>query len=384
MCSWCFSSQRTGSGAFKVPFFVPTKLNILSINYHHGSPSTGFSVEPTRVLTWLVVLIAFLIVMGTLAFDFALMLTFPHLARNFDPLNPVLALGPTVVILTVVLALTFSWLNKKITYLTKGIDQVAAGNFATHLDEQKSGPLSASYQNFNQMTDQLAKTATLRDDFINQFSHEFRTPIASIQGFADLMQERELPKKERQAYLALISKEAHRLTNLSTNVLTLTTLESQTILNNQTSFDLTEQVRQTVILLWPQLKEHKLNVDLTLAPATAFGNADLLNQVWVNLINNAIKFTPDGGHLTIKIERHDDQIAVSVNNDGPLISPTDQDHLFEKFYQTDNRSNVGRLGLGLAIASRIIALHQGHITVVSNPADHTTFTVYLPSKGSAK
>lgn len=331
----------------------------------------------TRVLTWLVVLIAFLIVMGTLAFDFALMLTFPHLARNFDPLNPVLALGPTVVILTVVLALTFSWLNKKITYLTKGIDQVAAGNFATHLDGQKGGPLSASYQNFNQMTDQLAKTATLRNDFINQFSHEFRTPIASIQGFADLMQERELPKKERQAYLALISKEAHRLTNLSTNVLTLTTLESQTILNNQTSFDLTEQVRQTVILLWPQLEEHKLNVDLTLAPATAFGNADLLNQVWVNLINNVIKFTPDGGHLTIKIERHDDQIAVSVNNDGPLISPTDQDHLFEKFYQADNRSNVGRLGLGLAIASRIIALHQGRITVVSNPADHTTFTVYL-------
>lgn len=136
---------------------------------------------------------------------------------------------------------------------------MAAGNFATHLDEQKSGPLSASYQNFNQMTDQLAKTATLRDDFINQFSHEFRTPIASIQGFADLMQERELPK-ERQAYLALISKEAHRLTNLSTNVLTLTTLESQTILNNQTSFDLTEQVRQTVILLWPQLK----NTSLTL------------------------------------------------------------------------------------------------------------------------
>lgn len=261
---------------------------------------------------------------------------------------------------------------------------MAAGNFAAHLDEQKGGPLSASYQNFNQMTDQLAKTATLRDDFINQFSHEFRTPIASIQGFADLMQERELPKKERQAYLALISKEAHRLTNLSTNVLTLTTLESQTILNNQPSFDLTEQVRQTVILLWPQLEEHKLNVDLTLAPATAFGNANLLNQVWVNLINNAIKFTPDGGHLTIKIERHDDQIAVSVNNDGPLISPTDQDHLFEKFYQADNRSNVGGLGLGLAIASRIIALHQGRITVVSNPADHTTFTVYLPSKGSAK
>uniref|UniRef100_UPI003BA250B5 histidine kinase dimerization/phospho-acceptor domain-containing protein n=2 Tax=Limosilactobacillus fermentum TaxID=1613 RepID=UPI003BA250B5 len=86
-------------------------------------------------------------------------------------------------------------LNKKITYLTKGIDQVAAGNFAAHLDEQKGGPLSASYQNFNQMTDQLAKTATLRNDFINQFSHEFRTPIASIQGFADLMQERELPKK---------------------------------------------------------------------------------------------------------------------------------------------------------------------------------------------
>lgn len=227
----------------------------------------------TRVLTWLVVLIAFLIVMGTLAFDFALMLTFPHLARNFDPLNPVLALGPTVVILTVVLALTFSWLNKKITYLTKGIDQVAAGNFAAHLDEQKGGPLSASYQNFNQMTDQLAKTATLRNDFINQFSHEFRTPITSIQGFADLMQERELPKKERQAYLALISKEAHRLTNLSTNVLTLTTLESQTILNNQTSFDLTEQVRQTVILLWPQLEEHKLNVDLTLAPCSG-------NRIW--------------------------------------------------------------------------------------------------------
>lgn len=102
-----------------------------------------------------------------------------------------------------------------------------------------------------------------------------------------------------------------------------------------------------------------------------------MNQVWVNLINNVIKFTPDGGHLTIKIERHDDQIAVSVNNDGPLISPTDQDHLFEKFYQADNRSNVGGLGLGLAIASRIIALHQGRITVVSNPADHTTFTVYL-------
>lgn len=354
------------------------------------STSTKISNRFTKTMVTLIIITAILITMATLMAGFINLYLLPKTSalaffneRTFDPLDAIRNLLPISIVLILIISGTFIWLNRLITTLTTGINQVANGDFTVSLNPKKGGPLADTYRDFNQMTSELNKTANLRDDFINQFSHEFRTPITSIQGFTDLMLHKELPKDKQLAYLKLINQEAKRLTNLSNNVLNLTKLEAQQIVKHPVTFDLAEQVRQAVILLLPQLDAKQITPTIDINSAKFNGDPDLLQQVWVNLLNNACRFTPEQGKLTISVQADFEKLQISFTNNGPLISANQVPHLFDKFYQSPDTLNNHGLGLGLTIAQRIVELHHGSISVVSNPTIGTRFTVQLPNNTSS-
>ncbi|VED92514.1 two-component sensor histidine kinase [Streptococcus equinus] len=262
-------------------------------------------------------------------------------------------------------------------HLSISINHVANGDYDTSLDIEKAGPLKEIYQDFNIMTKELSNTQILRDDFINQFSHEFKTPITSINGFAKLLQNPDLSPKEQQTYLKIIEKESNRLTNLATNVMTLTSLESQEIVNNQKDFALEEQLRQSIIAIYPLAEKKEISIDVNLTPIEYHTNPELLQQVWTNLLNNAIKFTQKGGHITVNAWKEKGTIKVAFINDGPLIPEDKIKLLFDKFYQDDTAEKNQGLGLGLAIVKRVLELINGNITIISNKDDLTQFIVSL-------
>lgn len=299
-----------------------------------------------------------------------------------DPIDSLVSATPFTIILLISLAIFFTWLSKILTQLSRALKEVSNGNFEYRINFKRSGPFKETFANFNKMAEQLSNTATLRDDFTNHFSHEFRTPITSIKGFADLMLKKDLPEEKKTQYLRLISQEAERLNTMSTNVMTLTRLNSQETLEDREIFDLSDQLRQSMILFLPQFEQNKINYDIDIPEVNYFGSKNLLAEVWTNLLNNAVKFTPENGHIYLYANQTPDRINISFKNDGPLIPQNELQNLSQKFYQLDTAHKSQGLGLGLAIVKRILDLHDAHLEITSNPPNKTIFTVILPKNNN--
>ena len=232
---------------------------------------------------------------------------------------------------------------------------------------------------FNTTAQELEGTEMLRSDFINNFSHEFKTPIVSIAGFAGLLKQGNLDEQEQKEYLNIIESESRRLAYMATNVLNLTKVENQTILTDVSVFNLSEQLRTCVLLLEAKWEQKNLEMNLELEEHTISGNQELLRQVWVNLLDNAIKFSPEGQSVEISAAEEESSVAVSITNTGSYIPQEQQSAIFRKFYQADHSHNTEGNGIGLAVVKRVVELHGGSIRVESNPS-FTKFTVTLPKK----
>ena len=272
---------------------------------------------------------------------------------------------------------------KPITLFITQINRLASGDFRARLDfgrlVRSFRPLQQLQDSFNLMAEELGNTEMLRSDFINNFSHEFKTPIVSIAGFAKLLKRGNLTEQQRLEYLDIIEEESLRLATMATNVLNMTKVENQGILSEVTTFNLSEQIRNCILML--EVKWSKKNIDFNIdfSEHTVTGGEELLMQLWINLIDNAIKFSPDEGTIGIDISETADRIAVSVTSSSSI--PTDQLHLiFNKFYQADESHSSEGSGIGLALVKRITQLHGGAVTVESGSA--TTFTVTLPKKAN--
>ena len=220
----------------------------------------------------------------------------------------------------------------------------------------------------------------LRSDFINNFSHEFKTPIVSIAGFAKLLRRGNLPEEARNEYLAIIEEESMRLSQLATNVLNLTKVENQVILTDADNFNLSEQIRNCFLML--ETKWGKKNIDPLLPEDefTIYGNEEMLKQVWINLLDNAIKFSEQNKPVEVTIRQNEDKTEVSVSNYGEPIPMKSIDRIFNKFYQADQSHATEGNGVGLAVVKKIVELHAGEIRV-----DHVdgkiVFTIILPTDG---
>lgn len=229
---------------------------------------------------------------------------------------------------------------------------------------------------FNAAAEELEHTETLRDDFINNFSHEFKTPIVSIAGFAKLLRHGNLTQEQKTEYLAVIEEESLRLSSMATSVLNLAKVENQTILTGVVSFNLSEQLRSAVLLLAEKWTRKDLNLELDFCEHIICGNEELLKQTWVNLLDNAVKFSEPGGTVCVTIEEAGSDVVVSITNGGSIPEES-LTRIFNKFYQVDESHASEGNGIGLAIVQKAVRLHRGEVTARSENGK-TTFTVRLP------
>jgi signal transduction histidine kinase len=256
--------------------------------------------------------------------------------------------------------------------------QVANGDFNVQLNLEGINELEEMSDSFNKMAKELASIETLRRDFINNFSHEFKTPIVSISGFAELILEGGLSEDEKKEYLEIIVAESKRLTNLSTNVLNLSKYESTQIIVKKSLYRLDEQIRKAVVLLEPKWTKKEININLELDDTNLNGDSSLTQQIWLNLIDNAIKFSNDKGNINMSLTDSDTEIIFTIQDDGVGMSEETIRHIFDKFYQGDESHTTTGNGLGLSLVKSIVSLCEGTIQVKSELGSGSAFTVVLP------
>lgn len=324
------------------------------------------------------ILLATMLIMGTIAFV-AVKVVGTDFFRGPNPLPPIVILFLFSVLLGTVLAAVVS--NRTLKPLRKVIDamqKVAAGDFSVQLTEESIPEIEDLTNSFNTMVIELGSIETLRSDFISNFSHEFKTPIVSIRGFAKLLRNKSIAEADKDEYIEIIIQESERLAGLSTNVLNLSKLETIEILADKEYFFLDEQIRRAASLLEPRWREKGIEVTLEMDSVTLYSDEDLLQQVWVNLIENAIKYTQTGGNISIMLKRHADTVDFIITDTGCGMSEQTLAHLFDKFYQGDkSHSGIGN-GLGLTMVKRITMLCGGNIDVQSAQGKGSEFTVTLP------
>lgn len=259
--------------------------------------------------------------------------------------------------------------------------QIAGGDFDLNLTyEGAIEEYRDTYQSFNTMARELSTIETLRSDFIANVSHEFKTPLTTIEGYAMLLQDHELTPEERADCAQRILDSAGRLSGLVTNMLMLSKLEQQTTAVEKAPFWLDEQIRQVMVGLEPLWGPKELQLELELPPLKFNGNESLLYHVWSNLLSNAVKFSPKGAPLTVTLKEQGDRVVFSVTDRGPGMSEDVQRHIFDKFYQGDASRKQEGSGLGLPLAKRIAQLCGGTITVQSRPGEGSTFTATFSNK----
>lgn len=297
---------------------------------------------------------------------------------------PLFIFAVSSVIIGTMMALVFS--NKPLKPLRiimDAADRIAGGDYSVRIDLGKSEEFRMLSEKFNHMAQELGSVEMLRSDFVNNFSHELKTPITSIRGFAKMLKWDDLTEEDRNEYLDIIISESERLCELSTNVLTLSKFEQQTILTDVKSYNLTEQLRQTVALLYSRWNEKNLEMIFDADEYTYSGNREMLGQVWINLLDNAIKFSPEGGTITLSISREQNGLSIRCADQGAGMAQETAAHIFDKFYQGDAAHKTKGNGLGLSIAQRIVTLHGGSIRVESEVGQGSTFIVHLPSSDTS-
>ncbi|MDR2737281.1 MAG: HAMP domain-containing histidine kinase [Gracilibacteraceae bacterium] len=292
------------------------------------------------------------------------------------PLGVVFVMMAFSVLLGTTMAAFFS--KKALKPIRKVVDathRVAGGDFDVRVDLRGIYELEALSQGFNKMAQELSSIETLRGDFINNFSHEFKTPIGSIRGYAKLLRDGSLSDAEKQEYLDIIITEAERLGALATNILNLSKFEALEIVTDKMVFRLDEQIRRALVLTEPRWSAKGVAVDVELEEILYDGNEDLTQQVWLNLLDNAIKFTERGGTISVRLDRWGGGIRFRIRDDGVGMDELTAARVFDKFFQGDNSRVTSGNGLGLAIVKRIVDLYGGHVEVRSEVGAGSEFWV---------
>ncbi|UQZ37722.1 sensor histidine kinase [Paenibacillus sp. PK3_47] len=292
---------------------------------------------------------------------------------------PILILIACILIGTVISMFASRKMVKSIQTFINATDRLAGGDFSMRLQLTSPPEFRILSENFNRMAEELGGIEILRTDFVNNFSHEFKTPIVSIKGFAEILKYDDLSKEERDEYLDIVIEESARLASLASNVLELSKIETLSILSNKQRYNVGEQIRQCVLLLNANLEKKHLSLNLNIQDYELAGNKELLNQVWLNLLDNAIKFTPEQGEIEVGMKRHGDMLEMLFRDNGSGIAADAIPKIFDKFYQQDTSHSTAGNGLGLTIVHKIITLHEGTIQCTSSPGQGTTFTVTLPA-----
>lgn len=327
---------------------------------------------------WLVLVDAIIVVASTMSYGLV-----TKLFLDLGPQNAISMLymiPPMTIAVALSSAMTLSSIRRRMEALLTGIQQVTDGDLTVELKAKHPGEYAVIYANFNRMVQELKHTKEEMENFVNEFSHEFKTPITSISGFAQYLLDtgEGVEGPERMQYLQVIASESLRLSGLSQNTLLLSKVEACEIITDKERYDLAEQIKRCAILLLPQIEKKRIALELNLPEMVFCGNPEWMEQVWINLLNNAVKFTPEGGEITISGEARADSLSIHVADTGVGMDEETKAHIFEKYYQNDTIHSVRGNGIGLSIVHRIVTLCGGTVQVDSRPGEGSCFTVCLP------
>jgi two-component system, OmpR family, phosphate regulon sensor histidine kinase PhoR len=264
------------------------------------------------------------------------------------------------------------------------LERIARGDFSVRLENefQDNQMVSKLASSVNKMALELDQMENMRQEFISNVSHEIQSPLTSIRGFAQALENDQLTLEERHHYLGIIENESTRLSRITEDLLKLASLESEQLKFEPKSYRLDKQIRTLILACEPQWRGKAISMEISLEELEISADEDLLSQVWINLIHNSIKFTPQAGSINVTLRQNGQKAELSVSDTGVGISEEDQERIFERFYKADKSRtrSIGGSGLGLSIVKKIIDLHKGMIEVDSKVGLGTTFIVSLPTE----
>lgn len=262
--------------------------------------------------------------------------------------------------------------------LSRASKKIAAGDYSIRLNYNgKIRELAEAFENFNHMAEELDSVEMIRSDFITNVSHEFKTPLTSLNGCLTLLQDSSLSEEERSTYISKAMFSVSKLNDMTDNILRLSRLENQQKLDEPTTYRLDEQLREAIVLLEPKWSKKSITLDLDLPEKEYTGQRSLMLQVWTNIIGNAVKFSHEGGCIGVKLEESEHHFKVYISDEGIGMSEETQQHIFDKFYQADTSRQSQGNGLGLALCKEILSRCNGKIYVTSTPGKGSVFLVSL-------
>lgn len=267
----------------------------------------------------------------------------------------------------------------KIKIFCEAAKEVAKGDFTIRIPTYFNKPKSEMDYlavNFNKMLVEISSLENMRNDFVADVSHEIKTPLSVVQGYADLLQKKDLSVEKRTEYTYRLSQAIESLSALVTNILKLNKIENQGIVQKE-SFSLDEQLRCCILSFVDKIDEKAIELNVDLQEVTVVSDKALLEIVWNNLLSNAVKFTQHGGRISVKLKKENQKISVSVSDSGCGMSAEVMENCFEKFYQGDSSHSQAGNGLGLALVKQVVNLLDGKISVESALDEGAEFTVVI-------
>ena len=271
-------------------------------------------------------------------------------------------------------------LVKRVKKLSEATKLVASGNYDIHLIQEGQDEISSLTRDFNTMVSSLKSNEYLNKEFVRNFSHEFKTPISAIKGYAELISLGNLSKDELDEYSKIIIDESARLADLSRNMLQISYLDSTIIIKKEDHYNLAEQIRSVIQMMQLEWEEKKIEFNLELSEIKVKNNKELTYQIWKNLIENAVHYSNESGKIDINLKSNEDAIFFTIQDYGKGIRQDVQKHLFEPFFIADETRSKKSTGLGLSITKKIIDRLDGEISFESVEHEHTIFHVTLPIK----
>ena len=265
-------------------------------------------------------------------------------------------------------------ISKEVLNINSAVKKVGAGDFSVRIPDSKSRIWGNTIHSLNKMIEELNSVTMLRNDFISNFSHEFKTPIVSIKGFAEVLRDNQnLTQEEQREYLNIIIQESTRLSNLSQNTLLLSKLETQGKFLEKEKFSIDEQIRQIVLLLDKEMSKRSLKVNVKLHKINYVASQSLFYHIWMNILSNAVKYARS--YIKVYSTKKESGFTITIEDDGNGMTLETQKHVFDKYYQGENASSIVGNGLGLSIAKKVIELYGGRIFVESEIGKGTKFIV---------
>ncbi|QKE73797.1 HAMP domain-containing histidine kinase [Arthrobacter citreus] len=304
----------------------------------------------------------------------------PNIDRGFFKMRRVLffSLLTTLIIGSLTFLFVAKLLVKPVKELIRATKELAKGNYDVQVTIKRKDEIGLLASNFNLMTNKLNKLEEMRSEFVSNVSHEIQSPLTSIKGFAKVLRNKELIEEKQDHYLSIIEAESERLSIMSERLLKLASLDSEQHPFQPMTYKLDEQIRKIILALEPHWESKKLQLVLNLPETEILADRLLLEQVWINLLQNAIKFSNIAGYIKVDIMTLERDIQVTISDNGLGISKEDVERIFERFYQADRSRNKKGTGLGLSIVQKIVEMHHGKIEVESAAGIGTSFMIKLP------